>query len=182
MRARARRLAIALSLASAVVALAACGTGESPGQSLPVASVEPSIGVSAAVLQTRVELVRVLGQFNLVLSDTQTPVRPAESPLLTAAPRAVYQVVLPKDPNRGFIVVYEFTDPSRAAEAAAQQAAYLGTGPARVQTPLGTVSIVRQVGSTVVLYVWLPEAALDASAAGIQTALESIGIGFPVPN
>ena len=50
-------------------------------------------------------LVRALGDAaTSILTDTQAPVRPAESPLLATAPRAVYQVVLPKDPDKGFIV------------------------------------------------------------------------------
>ena len=54
---------------------------------------------------------RVLGEHNLVLADTtrRRSVRPSR-PLLAAAPRAVYQVILPDDPTRGFIVVYEFPD------------------------------------------------------------------------
>jgi hypothetical protein len=178
---RARRMATMAAPALLALAVAACGATDDAGRSFPVASVGPSMTVSPAVNQTRVELVRVLGQYNLVLSDTQTPVRPAESALLTAAPRSVYQVLLPKDPDRGYIVVYEFADPSRAADAAAEQQAYLATGPARVQTPSGTVTVIRQVGSTVVLYQWLPDAAQDPSAAGIQTALESLGVGYPVP-
>ena len=43
-----------------------------------------------------------------------------------------------------------------------------GAGPGRVQTPQGTVSVIRQVGSTVVMYQWLPGAAQDPSAPGIQ--------------
>lgn len=181
MRGGRHRLARLLAVGSVVLAVAACGAIEDSGRPVPVASGGPALAVTQAVDQTRVELVRVLGQHNLVLSDTQTPVRPAEAPLLTAAPRAVYQVVLPRDPGRGFILVYEFPDPTRAAEAAAQQQAYLATGPARVQTPLGTITIIRQVGSTVVLYDWLPEGMLDPSTVGIQAALESLGIGFPVP-
>ena len=42
--------------------------------------------VSPAVSQTRIELVRALGEHNLVLTDTQAPVRPAESPLLGGGP------------------------------------------------------------------------------------------------
>ena len=167
---------------SLAVALGACAATEVPGRTFPIASVGPIRTVTPAVNQTRVELVRVLGEHNLVLSDTQAPVRPAESPLLTAAPRAVYQVVLPKDPTRGFIVVYEFPVPALAAAAAAEAQAYLATGPGRVQTPQGSVTIIRQVGSTVVLYTWLPGVALDASAAGIQAALETLGVAFPVPN
>jgi hypothetical protein len=138
--------------------------------------------VTPAVNLTRVELARVLGDRNLVLSDSQAAIRPAEAPLLGAAPRAVYQVLLPKDPTKGFIVVYEFRDPTRAGEAATEQQAYLATGPGRVQRPQGTVTVIRQVGSTVVLYDWLPGASLDPSAAGIQAALETLGIGYPVPN
>ena len=91
-----------------------------------------------------------------MLNDSQAAVRPAEAPAFAAAPRAVYQVTLPKDPSKGFIVVYEFVDPAHAAGAAAEQQAYLATGPGRVQTPQGTVSLIRQVGSTVVYYQWLP--------------------------
>ena len=42
-----------------------------------------------------------------MLTDSQAPVRPAEAPLLAAAPRAVYQVLLPKDPSHGFITYRE---------------------------------------------------------------------------
>jgi hypothetical protein len=179
---RGHRLIVALAFAASVVAVTGCGSVEDAGRSFPVASVGPSMTVSPTVDQTRAELVAVLGQHSLQLADTQTPVRLAESPLLTTAPRAVYQVVLPKDPDKGYIVVYEFSDPSRAAAAAAEQQAYLGSGPGRVQTPQGTISVIRQVGSTVVLYQWLPGAAQDPSAPGIQDALETLGIGFPVAN
>jgi hypothetical protein len=179
---RERRAAIALALAvGAAVLLAGCGASDGPVPSLPAAvSVGPGRTVSPAVNQTRIELVRALGEHNLVLADSQAPVRPPEAPLLAAAPRALYQVILPKDPSHGFIVVYEFPDAARAAAAAAEQQAYLATGPARVQTPLGTVSIIRQVGSTVVFYDWLPAGSLDDSAPGIQAALETLGVGYPV--
>jgi hypothetical protein len=180
--ARARRVAMGLTLGSMVLAVAACGTTPDPVRSFPAPSIGPGKAVSDAVKLTRVELVRVLAAHDLVLTDTQAPVRPAEAPLLAGAPRAIYQVILPKDPQKGFIVVYEFIDPSGAAGAASEEAAYLATGPARVQTPPGTVTIIRQVGSTVVVYAWLPAAAADPSAAGIQAALESLGVGYPVPN
>jgi hypothetical protein len=174
-----RRSGVALALGAAVL-IAGCGANDVPGPSLPAESVGPGMTVSPAVSQTRIELVRALGEHNLVLADTQAPVRPAESPLLGAAPRAVYQVILPKDPSHGYIVVYEFPDQARAAAAAAEQQAYRATGPGRVQTPLGSVSIIRQVGSTVVFYEWLPEGSTDDSAPGIQQALETVGVGFPV--
>ena len=179
MRASKRRIGVALVLGAALL-VAGCGTNDVPGRSLPVESVGPGMTVSPAVSQTRIELVRALGEHNLVLTDTQAPVRPAEASLLAAAPRAVYQVILPKDPSHGYIVVYEFPDPGSAAAAAAQQQAYMATGPARVQTPLGTVSIIRQVGTTVVFYGWLPACSPDDTTPGIQAALETLGVGFPV--
>ena len=100
--------------------------------------------------------------------------------MLANAARAVYQVTLPEDPDKGYIVVYEFLDPGRAAEAAAEQQRYLETGPGKVQTPLGTVHVIRGVGTTVVTYSWLPEAANDPDAPGIQRALETLGVGYPV--
>jgi hypothetical protein len=177
-----RRLGPWFALGAIVVVAAGCGATEVPGRTFPVASFGPDRTVTPAVNATRAELVRALGEHNLVLTDTQAAVRPAEAPLLTDAPRAVYQVILPKDPGHGFIVVYEFPDTARAAEAAAEQQRYLATGPGRVQTPLETVTIIRQLGTTVLLYGWLPDASPDPSAAGIQDALETLGVGFPVPS
>jgi hypothetical protein len=177
-----RRGRVGLALVVLVVSVAACGAVEDPGRTFPVASVGPDMTVSPTVGETRAALVSVLEAHQLQLIDTQTPVRLAESPLLTVAPRAVYQVVLPKDPLKGFIVVYEFSDPAHAATAATEEQGYLGSGPGRVQTPQGTVTLIRQVGPTIVLYSWLPAASQDPSAPGIQAALETLGVDYPVPN
>ena len=184
-RGRARRLGranAAVALAALALTVAACATTEVVGQTFSAPSIGPGMTVTPAVNGTRAEIVRALGDQQLVLTDSQSPVRPAEAPLLAAAPRAVYQVILPQDPDKGYILVYEFPDPTRAAAAATEQQAWLATGPGRVQRPQGTVTIIRQVGSTVVYYDWLPGASQDPSAAGIQTALETLGTGFPVPN
>jgi hypothetical protein len=160
--------------------LAGCATSGTSVPSVPLATLAPAITVSPAVGQTRAELVRALGTANLVLADTQAAVRPAEAPLLAGAARAVFQVTLPADPTRGYIVVYEFADPTRAAEAAAEEQAYLESGPGRVQTPEGTIHVLRQVGSTVVLYEWLPGAAQDPRAPEVQRVLETVGVGYPI--
>lgn len=179
MAARVKRIA---ALVSVTIVLAGCAAGNQPVASVPIATVRPAMTVSPSVNQTRAELVRVLSTANLVLADTQAPVRPAESPLLIAAPRAVFQVTLPADPTRGYIVVYEFRDAARASEAAAEQQQYLASGPGRVQTPEGTVYVLRQVGPTVVLYEWLPAAAKDDAAPKIQRVLETLGVGYPIAN
>jgi hypothetical protein len=159
---------------------AGCAPGSTAPPSVPTSTVAPAITVSPAVGQTRAELVRALGTANLILADTQAPVRPAEAPLLAGAPRAVFQVTLPADPTRGFIVVYEFSDAALASAAAAEEQQYLESGPGRVQTPEGTIHVLRQVGSTVVLYEWLPGAAQDPKAPEVQRVLESVGIGYPI--
>ena len=125
---------------------------------------------------------RALGERNLVLQDSAAPFRPPEDATFTTTPRAVYQVILPDALSEGFIVVYEFPDPTTAADAAADQAAYLATGPARVQAPFGTRHVMRLVGSTVVLYSWVPEGATDDRQPKIQEALETLGVGVPIPS
>jgi hypothetical protein len=160
--------------------VAGCATTEDVGQTFPVATIGPAMTVSPAVNQTRAALVQALAAHQLVLTDTQSPVRPVESPLLVSAPRAVYQVVLPKDPTKGYVVVYEFQDSSSAAQAGAEEQHYLETGPGRIQSPQGSVQVLRQVGLTLILYDWLSGAAQDPSAPEIQAALETLGVGFPI--
>ena len=177
--------AAALALVAVALVAVACApsdTGPVPSEGVPVASDGPTGTVGPAVAQTRAELVRALGTKNLVLQDSQAPFRPPEDARFTTTPRALYQVILPKAPQEGFIVVYEFADPTAAMEAATEQAAYLATGPAKVQSAFGTRHIIRLVGSTVVLYSWVPEGATDPIQPDIQTALETLGTGITVPS
>jgi hypothetical protein len=147
----------------------------------PAGSLGPARTAGPAAAQTRLELVRALGERNLVLQDSQAPFRPPEDATFTTTPRALYQVILPDAPGEGFIVVYEFTDAAAAAEAAAAEAAYLGSGPGRVQSASGARHVIRLVGSTVVLYSWVPEGVADERQPDIQPALETLGTGVPVP-
>lgn len=179
---RAPILMLALGLS---VTLAGCGA---PAPTTPartpaataVPPTDPSAPISPAVAEVRAELARLLGTRNLVLDDVRIPFRPAESPALVAAPRAVFQVLLPADPNSGFISVYEFRDADEAIQAAKSQFAYLQSGPGRVQSPRGTAHLIRQVGSSVVLYSWLPEAARDPSTAAIAAVLSTLGTAFDI--
>jgi hypothetical protein len=170
--------------AGALVGVVACapGGGGVTVASFPPGTIGPGRTAGAAAAQTRTELVRVLGEHNLVLQDSAAPFRPAEDTTFTTTPRALFQVILPDAPTEGFIVVYEFPDPTTAAEAAADQAAYLATGPARVQSAFGTRHVIRLVGSTVVLYSWVPEGAVDKRQPEIQAALETLGVGVAVPS
>jgi hypothetical protein len=129
---------------------------------------------------TRDALFEALGTLNLIVAETAIPYRPAEADALARAPRKVYQVTLPEEPDRGFIVVYRFDGSTQAAEAASHQRDYLGSGPGRVQTPLGTEHVIRQVGSSVVYYHWLPAAAVDPATPRIAEALQMLGTSYDV--
>jgi hypothetical protein len=167
-----------------LVALVASGCGIAAGTggaSFSVESVGPTIGTTAAVTQTRGAIAAALGARSLQLGDPKVPFRPPESPRLAAAPRAVYQVVLPNDPQHGFISVYELPDIPAAASAAQEQAAYVASGPGRVQFPPDARFVIRQLDTTVIFYAWSPANSPDPRAADIQPALETVGTAIPVP-
>lgn len=110
------------------------------------------------------------------------PHRPAEGAAFAAAPRAVFQVVLPEDPVHGFVSIYQFADDAAAATAGREQAAYVASGPGRVQFQPDTRFVLRQLGSTVVFFTWSPANSPDPRTADIQKALETVGVGIPVPS
>jgi hypothetical protein len=172
-------------LAGATLVAGACSGSAGQPSAIPPppgASLGPARSAGPAVAQTRVELVRALGTRNLVLQDSQAPFRPPEDATFTVTPRALYQVILPDAPTEGFIVVDDFADPGSAADAAKAQAAYLASGPVKVQSPLGARHVLRLVGSTVVLYSWVPSGVDDPRQPDIEPALELVGTGVPVPS
>ena len=181
-----QRRAPGVATASIILAVVAAGCGigasSSGAATFPPLTFGPSGGTTtAAVTETRAAIVAALGAESLQLDEPRVPFRPPEAPRFAAAPRAVYQVVLPDDVAHGFISVYEFPDPPSAAAAATEQANYVGSGVGRVQFPPDTRFVIRQVGTTVVFYSWSPSNATDAQAGDIQTALETLGTGIAVP-
>jgi hypothetical protein len=166
---------------AAVVALgsAGCGIGASSGAA-PTVQPSPSASVSPAIAGTASHVRTALGARGLQLSVPQVPFRPAEAPLLVAAPRAVYQVLLPDDPEHGYLVIYEFTDPPAATAAARQQVAYVESGPGRGQFPTDARFVLRQLGATLIFYDWSPSATTDRRAPDVAAALDTVGQGFPI--
>lgn len=173
---RIRLAAVALVLG---IAASGCGVAAAPGSEQP-ASVLPSPSVSAAIAGTAEQVRLALGARGLQLSMPQVPFRPAESPTLASAPRAVYQVKLPNDQDHGFFVIYELPNPPAATAAAQEQVAYVESGPGRVQFPADAQFVLRQVGSTLVFYSWAPSAVTDPHAPDIAAALSTVGQGFPI--
>jgi hypothetical protein len=161
-------------------ALEGCGLAASTAGTAPTPTVAiPSY--SASIAETRRQVAAALATQNLELIDATEPFRPPESPTLFDAPRGVFQVVLPADPGHGYIVIYEFRDVASAAAAGAELAAYLGSGPGRVQFPPDTQHLIRQVNTTLVVYSWSPANSSDPAEPTIFTSLGTVGTGIAVP-
>jgi hypothetical protein len=173
---------LALSGGLLLLVLAGCGIGASGTVvTFPPASAGPGSTVSPAVAQTRSAIVAALGPLSFQLDDAKRPYRPAESASVAAAPRAVYQVILPDDPDGGQIVVYEFRDAASAVDAGNELAGYLGTGAGRVQFTPDAQHAIRQLGTTLIFYTWAPSTSPDPGSPQIAEALKTIGIGFAPP-
>jgi hypothetical protein len=173
--------AIALSVSVCFV-LAGCGIGASGNVvTFPPGSVGPDATVTPAVAQTRAAIAAVLAPYSLQLKDADRPFRPAESSRLATAPRAVYQVVLPADPEGGQIVVYEFRDAAAAVDAGNELAGYIGTGAGRVQFPSDAQHAIRQLNTTLIFYTWAPSTSPDPGSKAVADALATLGIGFAPP-
>ena len=159
--------------------LAGCGIA-ADGGAQPTVAVTPQASLSAGLQLCWNELAATLDSASLPLTQPAAAVRPAESPLLSVAPRAVGQVLLPADQAHGYIVLYGFPDPASAFTAAQQQATYVGSGEGRVQFVPDTKFTLRQDGSCVLFYDWSPSASTDPRSADIETALQSFGVAIPI--
>jgi hypothetical protein len=172
---------IALAAAAALIAVG-CGAGASRTVlTFPPETVGPNATVSAAMGPTRAAIVAALSQFQLQLTDANRPFRPAETARLAAAPRSVFQVVLPQDPEGGFVVVYEFRDAAAAVDAGNEIAGFLGTGAGKVNFPLDAQHTIRQLGTMLIFYTWAPSTSPDPGSPLIAQALATLGIGFTPP-
>ncbi len=135
---------------------------------------------SPAVIATRAVVRAALQGSGLGLIDGALVARPAEPPSFADVPRWPFLVPLAADPTTGLIVVYELPSVQRATEAGQEMAAYLGSGPGRVQRPADVQVVLRQVGSTLVLFSF-SSSATDPKVAAIATALESVGTPVAIP-
>jgi hypothetical protein len=179
------RATILIGLAlGATAVLGGCGNGAAAPGSTPSSQTVASPGLTVAVEQTRGAIANVLTARGVAaqFGGATRPYRPAESPRLRDAPRAVYQVVLSDQPDAGFVVVYEFPDPASAVDAGNEEAGFLGTGPARVSFPRDAQHILRQLGPTLIIFSWSPSDADATLEASVAAALGTLGIGFTVPN
>jgi len=175
-----RHAPAALAVASfLLLGLAACGSSTTRSTFPPLGVTPPPAGDATAA--ARAEVIGALGELGLQATDAVRAYRPPEGPLLAAAPRTVLQATLPDDPAHGYIVIYAFGSPTDASAAARDHAAYVSTGPGRIQYPPATRFVLRIVGSTVVFFDWSPDVSTDERTRNIEDALLRIGSGVPVP-
>lgn len=153
----------------AILAQVLGGPGAAPG---PTA--EPT-APAAAVARARGLVETALARAGLVVTVPTVAYRPAETPELLAAPRAVLQAALPQDPQGGYLVLYAFPSATEADRAGGGFLAYVTRGTGQVQYPAGTRFTLRRVGAVLVLHHWTPEASPDPRAGDVATALETVG-------
>ena len=160
-------------------ALAACVTTQNsfpPLGSTPRPAGDATAGTVAQVIDA-------LGRQGLQGAESNRAYRPAEGPLLAAAPRTIVQATLPDDPDHGFILVYALASPAAAQVAAEDHAAYLAANiGGAIQYPVGTEFNLRVVGSNVVFFSWLPANSPDPRTGQIANALETVGSGVAIPS
>lgn len=159
--------------------VAACAAPSSRGPTYPPQGVSPppaGEGSQAALSQ----VLQALAAAGLEATISTRPYRPPEAARLAAAARTVVQVKLPSDPERGLLAVYELGSSAAARAAAEEQAAYIATGPGRIQFPPDARFAIRLVGSSVVFFTWSPGSASDPRTGDIATVLASVGTEVPV--
>jgi hypothetical protein len=161
----------------AILALALAGCGE---QASAAPSPTPETSLSGGIALARGQIQTALSAHRIQLASPLTPYRPAETPAFAAAPRALVQAILPQDPTHGYIVIYEFPDVGSASQAGVEEARYVAAGPGRVQFPNGTQFVMRQLGTAIAFYSWVPGSSPDPATPDIATALKTLGSEIPV--
>ncbi len=180
LRAAWRLPAISVLVSAMVVAGCGLNLAETPAPSGPLptalSSLTPAIAGTRAALDTALRAEAQVG-----LEDALEGYRPAEPPVLVFAPRGVFKVRLPDDPNRLYVVVYSFSNAAAAAEAGRQAAVFYASGPALVQFPADTRFAISQVGEVLVFTAWSPGSTSDqATAQGAFDVIRAFGQAIPV--
>jgi hypothetical protein len=180
-RARTPAAAAAAFVVIAAIALAGCRPFTPVGGGAPSPVASPSL--SATLRLARTEVAGALGAAQVQVRDSPVPIRPGESPLVSAAPRLALQAIVPAAPDGGYIVVYEFPDPGAATTAAREYVGYIASGPGRVQFANDARFVVRQLGAALVFFAWSPGVSSDPEGEQrVATALGSLGTGYDVPS
>lgn len=176
-----RAIAQSIALAACVAAVAACSVGGTERPTFPPVGATPG-SAGQATAAARAQIAAALSVEGLQVVDATTAYRPPEGALFAAAPRTVIQVTLPDDPTHGYIVLYVFDSPAAALAAATDQAAYIASGPGRVQFVLDSQFTLRVLGSTAIFFAWSPDNSPDSRTASIPIALSQVGAPVEIPS
>jgi len=171
------RVAVGVLVVAALVGCSASAT--LPPTFPPVGVSPPPVGDATAGARTAIS--NALSTEGLQVVDASVAYRPGEGPLFAAAPRSVIQVTLPDDPTHGYVVLYAFPSPQAALAAATDQAAYIASGPGRVQFGTDARFTLRVLGSTAIFFWWSPANSLDTRTPTIDLALSQVGTIVPIP-
>ena len=173
-----RRAALAPVLVMVAVALAGCVPVPAAGTPAPaVSQAAPAAGVS----QAAAALEAAYRQAGFGFIEANRPYRPSEPPDLIAVPRTVYQVVLPKDPGSGYVVIYRATDQAQAQSLATSMQQYLQSGFGETNFPTDAQFAVDVYGPAMLFGWYSPGASTDpATAASAFRVLQGFGQPYPV--
>jgi hypothetical protein len=153
------------------------------GVGVGVAGPAPTIAPTGLAAQQTHDLVaKTLGDASFQVVDPQTPYRPGESPDLINVPRRVLQAVLPSDPDKGYVVIYELPSAGDADRVGKDFAAYLGSGTGAIQYPRDAQFVLRRVGQTLVFFPWSPLVSPDPEMARLAATLSTIGEPVVTPS
>ena len=163
---------------------AGCATGESGGRptdggatagigmATPEASISPQVAATVTALRAR------LTPAGLAIDQVNQPYRPSEPPTLTGVRRAVFRCRL-GDPDDGYVVIYETTDPTRAAALGREFADHVESGFGQTNYPLDAQFSLAQVGGTLVFTWWSRSRSSDPERA--RAAFEAVAaVGQPI--
>lgn len=160
-----------LAVAVLLLVLGTLGIGVRVGA--PPATLPPTTEVAAG---TQAQVVAALEAASFQVREPLSAYRPGESPALIDVPRRVVQVVLPSDPQGGYVVIYELPTNGDADRVGRDFLSYLASGTGAVQYPRDARFVVRRLGSTLVFYHWSPEVNPDPAAADVAAALQTVGV------
>ncbi len=159
-----------LVLAVVLIALQALGIGIGP------AGPAPTIAPTGQAAQYTHDLVtQTLSGASFQVTDPQVPYRPGESPALINVPRRAIQAILPSDPDKGYVVIYELPSNGEADRVGKDFAAYLATGPGAIQYPRDEQFVLRRVGPTLVFFSYSPLVSPDPEMARLASTVATIG-------
>ena len=173
-------LVLVIVAVTALAALVGCSASATLQPAFPPVGVTPP-PVGTATAATRTAVTNALSVEGLQVIDAPVAYRPAEGPLFAAAPRSVIQVILPADPAHGFVTLYAFASPQDALTAANDQAAYIASGPGRVQFGIDARFTLRVLGSSAIFFWWSPTNSPDDHTPAIDLALGQVGTAVPIP-